>query len=146
MEKAAEARHQPKFPYSANSVAHGHRMPAEVFARGRLMEIIGSRSTDLSLPQPNLPVNLGGVTFKMKIHFFDSFHLYRIRGASFKMHRPIKASENPILTPRNDWEGWRTFPYGRAVLHDPADDLYKMWYETMQGRTTEWDALGAEWR
>lgn len=83
----------------------------------------------------------------MKIHFFDSFHLYRIRGASFKMHRPIKASENPILTPRNDWEGWRTFPYGRAVLHDPADGLYKMWYETMhdgQPSGMRWERSGVK--
>ena len=61
------------------------------------------------------------------------------------MHRPVKDPNNPILTPEHDWEGWRTFPYGRAVLQDPSDGLFKMWYETMHdGEPTgmNWERRG----
>ena len=80
-----------------------------------------------------------------KLYFFDSFNLYRMRNVRFHMHRPVKDPNNPILTPEHDWEGWRTFPYGRAVLRDPADGLYKMWYETMHdGEPTgmQWERRG----
>lgn len=62
--------------------------------------------------------------------FFDRFHLHSLRDLTFVMHQPVKEANNPILTPRYEWEGWRTFPYGRAVLFDPADNCYKLWYET----------------
>ena len=80
-----------------------------------------------------------------KLYFFDSFNLYRMRNVTFHMHRPVKEPNNPILTPEHDWEGWRTFPYGRAVLRDPTDGLYKMWYETMHdGEPTgmQWERRG----
>ena len=77
----------------------------------------------------------------MKLHFFDSFRIYSMRNVRFHMHRPVKDPNNPILTPEYDWEGWRTFPYGRAVLRDPADGLYKMWYETMH----DGEPSGMQW-
>ena len=76
-----------------------------------------------------------------KLYFFDSFNLYRTRDVTFHMHRPIKDTNNPILTPEHDWEGWRTFPYGRTVLRDPADGIYKMWYETMH----DGEPSGMQW-
>jgi hypothetical protein len=62
--------------------------------------------------------------------FFDRFYVQRMQGLSFVMHQPVKDARNPILTPHYDWEGWRTFPYGKSVLFDPSDGLYKLWYET----------------
>ncbi len=80
-----------------------------------------------------------------KLYFFDSIKLYLMRSVRFHMHRPVKEPNNPILTPEHDWEGWRTFPYGRAILRDPVDGLYKMWYETMHdGEPTgmQWERRG----
>lgn len=64
------------------------------------------------------------------LRFVDRYHLQRVQGLTFQMHQPVKERANPILTPQQDWEGWRSFPYGKAVLFDPTDGCYKLWYET----------------
>ena len=65
-----------------------------------------------------------------KLLFLDRFHIDKLRGLEFQMHQPVKSERNPILRPEKPWEGWRSFPYGRCILRDPADGLLKMWYET----------------
>lgn len=74
--------------------------------------------------------------------FFDHFHVHRMQDLRFVMHQPLKDKHNPILTPQYDWEGWRTFPYGKSVLFDPTDGLYKMWYETQHSGASSgsWEA------
>jgi len=50
------------------------------------------------------------------------------------LHQPTKHAANPLLTPEHPWEGQMVLLYG-TVLHDPAEDLFKMWYQAFGPET-----------
>ena len=62
--------------------------------------------------------------------FVDNDVIAMVKNVTRRLHSPTKHPENPLMVKDAPWEG---IPYFRNstfnVLRDPADGLYKCWYE-----------------
>jgi len=75
--------------------------------------------------------------------FIDDYVIDELAGARQVLQQLVKHPENPII--RRDRPGEQeptsSFAYG-AVLHDPRDGLFKMWYQIWQERQPTIGLLG----
>jgi hypothetical protein len=62
--------------------------------------------------------------------FIDDHVIGEMHGVEKKLNRPVKHPGNPVLRSDQPWE--HLMSYG-AVIHDPGDGLFKLWY-------TDWTA------
>ena len=58
--------------------------------------------------------------------FVDDYVIEEARGITHVMNQPTKYSGNPIVRPTHPWE--RRVEVFSAVMHDPEQEVYKMWY------------------
>ncbi|MBL8848398.1 MAG: hypothetical protein JNG89_01885 [Planctomycetaceae bacterium] len=75
--------------------------------------------------------------------FIDDYVIDELVGARQVLQQPVKHPANPLI--RRDRPGEQepnsSFAYG-AVLHDPRDGLFKMWYQIWQGENPTIGVLG----
>jgi hypothetical protein len=60
-----------------------------------------------------------------------------IDGLSYTLHPGVKHEDRPVLTMDCPWEGYRQVMWG-DVLFDEEEQLFKMWYFTDTGGSTEY--------
>jgi hypothetical protein len=58
--------------------------------------------------------------------FIDNWMIDELNGAKKVLNRPVKHPANPVMRREKPWE--HSIAYG-AVVRDPRDGLYKMWYQ-----------------
>lgn len=63
--------------------------------------------------------------------FVDDYIIDDMQGVEKRLHQAVKYPENPVLERDRPSDGFQT-DYG-SVLYDPADGLFKMWYQVITG-------------
>jgi len=76
--------------------------------------------------------------------FVDDYHVSEVQNLTKQLHQPTKHEGNPLLVGEGD-EGDYVVLHG-SVLHDPEDDLYKMWYMGGQGYHYAISKDGVTWK
>ena len=66
--------------------------------------------------------------------FVDDFILERTEALERRLNPLVKHAANPLLRPRERWEGQFTLP--TSVLFDDSDQHFKMWYLCRDGRSS----------
>ena len=60
--------------------------------------------------------------------FIDDLVIEEMNGVTRTLNQPVKYQGNPVLWPTKPWEGRRVDIYTTA-MYDPAEALFKMWYQ-----------------
>jgi hypothetical protein len=61
--------------------------------------------------------------------FMDDLVIEEMNGVTRAINQPVKYQGNPVLWPTKPWEGRRIDLYA-SPMYDPADGLFKMWYQS----------------
>jgi len=88
----------------------------------------------LDAPPEVIPIDVG------RQLFVDDF-LVEKSNLRRRFHLPTSHPNNPVIGPDREWERY-VLPYSGGVWHDPADNLFKMWYccraGEIDGRPFRW--------
>ena len=60
--------------------------------------------------------------------FIDDLVVEEMNGVTRTLNQPVKYEGNPVLRPTKPWEGRRVDIY-TTVMYDPAEGLFRMWYQ-----------------
>jgi len=74
-----------------------------------------------------------------KQFFFDNLIVEAVQNLTRRMHSPQKVKEAPLIQKDQPWERVTYFtPSSWQVIRDPADDVFKCWYEDWQIHPESW--------
>ena len=67
--------------------------------------------------------------------FVDDLLIASVQDVKRSWHTPLRKQEQPLITEDRPWEHvlWTAYYGSTTVLRDPADGLFKCWYQNQQG-------------